>query len=68
MDTTWKCHICKQERPDIAISVLQKDTSADYNFPPGTIRQNVRYCNDKPECEKGAQTFRFDKTTEDAAA
>ncbi len=60
MITTWKCHICKEERPDSAISVLQKDTSADYGFPVGTIQQNVRYCNDMRTCISGASEFRFD--------
>ena len=58
---TWKCHICGKERPDDKISVHTKDTSTDYDLPPGTMKQNVRYCNDNPDCGKVAAIFRFDK-------
>lgn len=53
---TWKCHICKKERPDHLISVHKK---------PLVIKetacgsQNIRYCNDKPACFEGAKTFSF---------
>ena len=56
---TWKCHICKQERPDSAISVRTTDLSAEKGFPPGTFKQNVRYCNDRPECVESSRTFSF---------
>lgn len=59
MIDSWKCHICGEERPDACISVNSKDTSADYNLPPGTMKQNVRYCNDKEECKEAAKTFNF---------
>ncbi len=49
MITTWKCHICKKERPDSKISV--------HSFPLKRLvgaTRNVRYCNDNPECHLGA--------------
>lgn len=52
MIETWTCHICGDERPDVRISV--------YSFPidglPNATR-NVRYCNDRPECFRGARHF-----------
>lgn len=56
----WSCHICYRMKPDRMISVKTHDTSELYNLPIGTLRQNVRYCNDNPECEREAETFRFD--------
>lgn len=52
---TWRCHICKQERPDDKISVRQHHTS----IKGVEITQNVRYCNDRAECIAGAEEFRF---------
>lgn len=56
---TWECHICKSERLDKFISVFKTDISNQYNLPQGSIFQNVRYCNDRPECKEGARTFSF---------
>ncbi|TET08652.1 hypothetical protein E3J84_05985 [Candidatus Aerophobetes bacterium] len=56
--TTWKCHICGEERPDAKISVWSK---------PFTIggrlcgQQNIRYCNDRQQCIEGAEDFSFFK-------
>lgn len=47
---TWTCHICGKERPDDKISVFTKDLSASRGLPPGTMKANVRYCNDNPRC------------------
>lgn len=53
---TWKCHICKEERPDDKISVVSKPLVINGQ----TVgEQNIRYCNDRQECIKGAQTFSF---------
>lgn len=51
---TWTCHICKQERLDEKISVLIKSIIMN-----GQVcgEQNIRYCNDNPECFEKAQTF-----------
>lgn len=56
---TWTCHICGAERPDEKISVYTTDTSADFNLPPGTMKTNVRYCNDNPDCIEAAKTYSF---------
>jgi len=58
-EITWTCHICGKERPDHKISVYTKDTSANLGLSPGTIKQNIRYCNDKPECKEKAKDFDF---------
>lgn len=61
---TWKCHVCKRERPDERISVFKSDISKEHNLPIGTMTQNVRYCNDRPSCIEGARGFRFTKQKE----
>lgn len=53
---TWKCHICREARPDDKISVLKKPLIVN-GINMGS--QNIRYCNDKPECLKGAKEFSF---------
>jgi hypothetical protein len=56
-DMTWSCHICKEERPDRFISVMKH-----HSYLRGIeIQQNVRYCNDRPDCIHAAQSFRFVK-------
>ena len=60
-DLTWACHICNEERPDAKISVLTKPL----NIPGVISNENIRYCNDKPECVAGAQTFSFYKDSEE---
>ena len=46
---TWHCQICKKERPDTKISVLSYPMEG---IPTATI--NTKYCNDNPQCFKGA--------------
>ena len=53
---TWKCHICKEERPDDKISVFKKPLVIN-GMTMG--EQNIRYCNDKPECLEVAKGFNF---------
>jgi hypothetical protein len=60
-DTQWTCHICGENKPDHLISVFSKDTSTDHGLPPGTMKENVRYCNDNPACVKAAPNFSFTK-------
>lgn len=60
-EITWTCRICGDERPDSAISVFRTDVSAENGLPAGTMQQNVRYCNDRPVCTKGATTHRLFK-------
>lgn len=56
---TWTCHACGKERPDSAISVVTRDTSKEHGLPTGTFKDNVRYCNDNPECAKAAREKRW---------
>jgi hypothetical protein len=55
---TWTCHICGKKRPDAAISVFIKPLIID-----GQImgNQNIRYCNDNPDCIKKVKDFSFIK-------
>ncbi|MFA6971808.1 MAG: hypothetical protein WC208_10455 [Gallionella sp.] len=53
---TWACHICKKVRPDDKISVYVKPLMVNGKQ---LGEQNVRYCNDNPECLKGAKEFSF---------
>lgn len=57
-ELTWTCHICKRERPDDKISVYTKPLVVN-----GRVcgEQNIRYCNDNPECREGAQDYSFIK-------
>lgn len=56
---TWTCHCCGQEREDSKIDVYKTDLSLRYNLPPGTVQQNVRYCNDSTTCVAKAPTIRL---------
>jgi len=58
----WKCHICGEERPDDKISV---HTSPLILQGQEMGSQNVRYCNDKPDCQEKAKTFSFVKNNEE---
>jgi len=57
-DLTWTCQICGQERPDAQISVLSKPLIIN-----GQVcgQQNIRYCNDNPDCIAKAQDYDFMK-------
>ncbi len=52
----WKCHICKEKRPDDKISVRSNPLVINGR---SMGEQNVRYCNDRPACIEGAKTFSF---------
>lgn len=56
---TWKCHICGRIRPDNCISVYKRDVGYQYNLPPDTIHEHIRYCNDNEECIKRSKNFTF---------
>jgi hypothetical protein len=57
MFDTWTCHICGKERPDDKISV---HTSKFKHGEDGIeITQNVRYCNDNPDCYMKAKDHSF---------
>lgn len=49
----WTCHICGKTRPDAKISVYSRIITLSREIP---IKENVRYCNDNPECIEGART------------
>lgn len=51
---TWTCKVCGEERPDEFISVFTRDISPK-EMPEGTIKENVRHCNDRPACTEGAR-------------
>ena len=53
---TWRCDICRMERPDAFISVHKVDLGIP-KFPPGLAIRNVKYCNDKPACKQGAENW-----------
>lgn len=59
-ELTWTCHVCKAERPDERISVLKHEREVDLTgtgFRPMRFTENVRYCNDRPECVAGAKAY-----------
>jgi hypothetical protein len=58
-EITWACHVCGRKRPDSLISVCKKDLSANYGLPANTITNNVRFCNDNPDCIEKAKTVCF---------
>lgn len=60
---SWICHICGKDRPDNKIEVRSIDVSDQYKLPKGTMKNNVRYCNDNPDCIEKSKTFRFGKET-----
>ena len=53
---TWTCHVCGKERPDEKISVY---TRTFHKKSGVSYTENVRYCNDNPECEAGAANKRW---------
>ena len=53
---TWRCHICKKERPDNKISVFTRPLMVA-GREIGS--QNIRHCNDNNECIEKAKTFSF---------
>ena len=56
--STWRCHICGDERPDHLISVVTKPVTLVSGVE--TV-QNIRYCNDRPKCLEGTKDFSFFK-------
>lgn len=54
----WTCHVCGDYRPDAAISVYSSTIMLGAGIP---MQQNVRYCNDRPECVAGAPNVSFYK-------
>jgi hypothetical protein len=50
-DLTWTCHVCGETRPDSKISVY----STELQINGIIIKQNVRHCNDRPNCIEEAK-------------
>ncbi len=46
-------------RPDASISVYSKDISKDYQLEWGTLKENIRYCNDNEDCANKALEITF---------
>lgn len=55
-DLTWTCHVCKDERPDDRISVFKSTAMLEGGIQ---VQQNVRYCNDRPDCGAKAPDVDF---------
>ena len=51
MRIEWNCHVCGKLRPDDKISVHSRTVTRGVV----EIKENVRYCNDNPECVEGAK-------------
>jgi hypothetical protein len=59
-DLTWICHICGRERPDDKISVYSSRVETINGKPiEAEVTQNVRYCNDNPDCIEKSTTYSF---------
>lgn len=56
-ELTWTCHVCGAERPDEKISVYSSEK--EFGDTGVMITQNVRYCNDNPNCIAGARDVKF---------
>ena len=54
MITEWKCDVCSKVRSDERINVMVADGSEVNNLPPGTLKRNIKYCNDDSVCIVGA--------------
>jgi hypothetical protein len=52
---TWSCHVCGAVRPDDKISVFKSERMLG-RIP---VKQNVRYCVDRPACVEGAKHVNF---------
>lgn len=49
---TWTCHVCGDERPDEWISVFTDSEPIAGTDAEMTV--NVRFCNDRRDCIRGA--------------
>jgi len=60
-----KCNVCGKERQEVFIDILKKDRSAEWGLSEGTYIENIKFCNDKPECFFGAEKVRLTKKVEE---
>lgn len=47
----YRCPACKQERLDKFIRVQIMDVGHIFNFDPGLLFLNMKYCSDIPTCK-----------------
>jgi hypothetical protein len=59
-DMTWRCDLCRRERPDSKISVHKVDIGP-VGLPAGTAVRNVKYCNDNHVCHQAALNWNEDE-------
>ena len=46
----WNCEVCGKLREDEFIEVVTYDFLKNHNLPEGTVKRNVKYCNDNEYC------------------
>lgn len=51
----WNCEVCGERRPDEKISVVTHDYSEQHDLPYGTVKRNVKHCNDNFSCKLSAE-------------
>jgi len=51
----WFCSVCGKKRLDKDISVAVHDYSPSHKLPNGTLKRNVKYCNDNLDCKEKAE-------------
>lgn len=59
---TFKCDVCGKERQEAFIDVLKKDRSSEWGLTPGSLTENIKFCNDNPACFFGAEKVRLIKS------
>ena len=57
-EMTWMCDVCGDVRPDACVSIRTIDISKDLGLPEGAAKKNIKYCNDRDECFKGARRMK----------
>lgn len=60
----WTCHVCGRERLNRFISVYKRRSI----YRSVEVEENVRYCNDRRACVRGALEIHFLPHREDANA
>jgi hypothetical protein len=58
---TFKCDVCGKERQEAFIDILKKDRSSEFDLPEGSFTENIKFCNDNPDCFFGAEKVRLIK-------
>lgn len=58
LSDTWRCHVCGDERPDAAISVVKRP----WLNVSSRAFVNLRYCNDQSDCRQQARWWKGNGT------